>query len=133
MFHAITWFVVSGLVAVWSLGAWAVHALAGWAITNAGVLAGTAPTGIPRLPEWLAPWIPPELAQGLASMLSAFTPVIEGLVQWAPSVGGGLSVAIWAVWALGSALLVALGLAVSGVIAVVRRRAVGPSISASAA
>jgi len=133
MLHAVTWFVVSGLLALWSLGAWAFHAMAAWALGNAGVLAGGAPTGALRVPEWLAPWMPPEATQALASMLAVFTPALEGLVQWVPTLGSGLSVVVWVAWALGAALLVALGLAVSATIAVVRRRTARPRLSASAA
>ncbi len=40
MFYALSWFVVFGLLALWSLGAWGFHAVAVWAVTNAGALAG---------------------------------------------------------------------------------------------
>jgi len=133
MLHAVTWFVVSGLLAIWSLGAWAFHAAAAWAVANAGVLAGGASTGSLHVPEWLAPWLPPEAAQALAPLLSAFASALEGLVQWMPAVGSGLSVVVWVGWALGAALLVVLGLAVSGTIAVVRRRTARPVLNASAA
>ncbi|MET0349030.1 MAG: hypothetical protein ABW067_04510 [Rhizobacter sp.] len=133
MLHAVTWFVVSGLLAVWSLGAWAFHAAAAWAVANAGVIAGGASTVPLRVPDWLAPWLPPEVAQALASMLSAVAPALEGLVQWVPALGSGLSVLVWVGWGLGTALLVVLGLAVSGTIAVVRRRTARPALSASAA
>lgn len=123
MFYAISWFLVFVLMALWSLGAWAFHSVAAWAVTNAGVLAGGPATGPLRLPDWLAPWVPPELAQALTSMLSAFMPAIQSLVDWAPALGSGLSVLIWVVWGLGSALLIVLGLVLSGTIAVLRRRA----------
>jgi len=133
MLHAVTWFVVSALLALWSLGAWAVHAAATWAVANAGVLAGGGSTAPLRVPDWVAPWLPPEVAQALASMLSGFTPALEGLVHWAPALGSGLSVLVWTGWGLGAALLLVLGVAVSGTIAVVRRRTARPGLSASAA
>ncbi|KQV85529.1 hypothetical protein [Rhizobacter sp. Root1221] len=123
MFYAISWFLVFGLLALWSLGAWAFHSIATWAFANAGILAGGSPTGTLRLPDWIAPWVPPELAQALTSTLSALTPAIQGLVDWMPTLGSGLSVVVWVVWGFGSALLIGLGLVLSGVIAVLRRRA----------
>lgn len=123
MFYAISWFLVFGLLALWSLGAWAFHSIATWAFANAGILAGGSPTGTLRLPDWIAPWIPPDLAQALTSMLSAFTPAIQSLIDWMPALGSGLSAVVWVVWGLGSALLIGLGLVLSGVIAVLRRRA----------
>jgi threonine/homoserine/homoserine lactone efflux protein len=56
-------------------------------------------------------------------MLSAFVPAIEAALNQAPALAGGLSVAIWAVWGAGSALIVILGVVCSGLIAVLRRRA----------
>lgn len=37
MFYAINWFVVVVLLALWSFTAWALHALAAWTVSNAGV------------------------------------------------------------------------------------------------
>ena len=92
MFYALSWFVIFSLLALWSLGAWAVHAAAVWTVSNAGALTGAAlgAEGL-RLPEWLAPWVPPEIAQSLASLLSGLAPVIEGLIQAMPALAGGLT------------------------------------------
>lgn len=122
MFHLIIWLLTLGLLAIWSLGAWAFHSMAAWAVTNAGVLAGGSVAGVLRLPDWLAPWVPPELADLLTSLLSAFAPAVEGLIGWMPALAGGLSVVVWGVWALGSVLLLVLGLALSGATSLVRRR-----------
>jgi hypothetical protein len=78
-----------------------------------------------RLPEWLAPWVPPEIAQSLASLLSGLAPVIEGLIQAMPALAGGLTVATWVIWGLGSALLLLLGTGLHLVIAMWRRRGGG--------
>jgi hypothetical protein len=112
------------LLALWSLAAWAFHSIAAWTVSNAGALAGGsgAIEGL-RAPDWLAPWIPPELAPAFTSMLSAFILAIESALDQAPALAGGLSVAIWVVWGVGSALIVILGLACSGLIAALRRRA----------
>jgi hypothetical protein len=130
MFYAIGWFVVLSLLALWSLAAWAFHAVTAWTVSNAGVLAGAsgATEGL-RIPDWLAPWVPPEFAAALASMVSAFTPAIEAVLAWAPSLAGGLSVAVWVVWGIGSALIIVLGVVLSGVIAVLRRRSSTPTTS----
>lgn len=110
MLHAISWFVVFGLLALWSLAAWAAHAVAVWAVSNAGALTGAA-SGVEglRLPEWLASWVPPEIGQAMTSLLSGLVPAVEGLLQSAPALAGGLTVAAWVIWVLGSALLFLLG------------------------
>jgi hypothetical protein len=124
MFYALSWFAVLSLLAMWSLAAWAFHAIATWTVANAGVLAGGsgATEGL-RVPDWLAPWIPPELAGALASMVSALMPAIEAVLGWAPALAGGLSVAVWVVWGIGSGLLILLGVVLSGLIVVLGRRA----------
>ena len=124
MFYALSWSVMFILLVLWSLAAWAFHSIAAWTVSNAGVLAGGAgATEGLRMPEWLAPWVPPEFALALNSMASAFTPAIEAALGWAPALAGGLSMAVWVVWAIGSVLLVALGFVATGLIAVLRRSA----------
>lgn len=122
MFYALTWFAVLALLALWSLAAWAFHSIAAWTVENTGTLAGGVGTiDVSRLQEWLAPWIPSELASAVASMLSAIAPTIAALIDWLPALAGGLSVAVWVVWALGGLLLIVPGLALSGFIALLRR------------
>lgn len=137
MLHALSWSVMLILLVLWSLAAWAFHLIAAWTISNAGVLAGGsgAIDGL-RAPDWLAPWIPPELALAITSMLSALGPAIEAALNQVPALAGSLSVAIWAVWGVGSALIVILGLVCSRLITVLRRRpsAIGaPSMGPAAA
>jgi hypothetical protein len=133
MFYALSWFGVFSLLALWSLAAWAFHAITAWAASNAGVLAGgSGVTQGLRMPDWLAPWVPPEFALALASVVSAFTPAIEAVLGWAPALAGGLSVAVWVVWAIGSALLIVLGVVLSGLIAVLRRRSNTPTTPSGA-
>jgi hypothetical protein len=134
MFYALSWIGVFSLLALWSLAAWAFHSIAVWTVANAGVLAGdtVASEGL-RLPDWLVPWVPPEFGHALDSMVSALAPAIQTLLGWAPALAGGLSVAVWVVWAIGSFLLIGLGFLVTGLIAVLRRRVsmpVTPSRSA---
>jgi hypothetical protein len=84
-----------------------------------------------RVPDWLAPWMPPELAAALESMAAALGPAIDTLLGWVPALDGGLSVAIWVTWGLGSALLVGLGFVATGLIAVLRRRASAPATASA--
>ena len=128
MFHLLNWFVVFSLLAMWSLAAWAFHAIAVWTLANAGVLAsGSGSIEGLRVPQWLAPWIPSELALALTSMASALKPAVDSLLGWAPSLAGGLSVAVWVVWVIGGVLLVVLGVVISGLIAVLRKRSAVPT------
>ncbi len=127
MFYAFSWFVVLGLLALWSLGAWAFHAIAVWAVSNAGVLTGTASGADSlRLPDWLAPWVPPEILQMATSLLSGLAPAVETVLQAVPMLASGLSVATWVIWGLGSVLLVLLGVALHLLIAMARRHGGGP-------
>jgi hypothetical protein len=126
VFYALSWFLVFGLFALWSLAAWAVHAVAMWSVSNAGALTGvTSDVDGLRLPEWLAPWVPPEIAQTMTSLLSSFAPVVESLLQTAPALTGGLTVVTWVIWGLGSALLVLLGAGLHLLIAMWHRRGGG--------
>lgn len=59
MVYVLSWFMVLSLLALWSLVAWALHAAAVWAVSNAGALTGAASgVGNLSLPDWLAPWVP---------------------------------------------------------------------------
>jgi len=91
VFYALSWFLVFGLFVLWSLAAWAVHAFTVWTVASAGALTGVA-SGVEglRLPEWLTPWVAPEIAQAMTSLLSGFAPFIESLLQTAPALTGGL-------------------------------------------
>ena len=124
MLFALGWFVVFSLIALWSIAAWAFQSITAWTLSNAGAMAGTSGAiKALHVPDWLAPWIPPELALVFTSTLSSLAPAILAMLDWAPALSGGLSVAVWVVWALGSALLIVLGVGLSGMIAVLRRRA----------
>ncbi len=126
MFYALSWLLVFGLLALWSLAAWALHAVAVWSVSNAGVLTGVA-SGVEsiRLPEWLAPWVPPEIAQAMTSLLSGFAPLVESLLQSLPALTGGLAMVAWAIWGLGTLLLLLLGAGLHLIIAIWRRRGGG--------
>ena len=115
MLHALVWFVVLSLAALWSLTAWGVHALGAWTLTNAGALGGAAAQAAGAvdawLPAWLEPWLPPETGALLAAMAQGLQPLTDFIVGLAPFIGGGLSLAVWLLWALGIGLLVLLGAA----------------------
>lgn len=123
MLYALSWFVVVSLFLLWSLAAWAFHAIAVWTVSNAGALAGGA-EAIEALsvPLWLAPWVSPELVLTLKSMISALKPAIEAVLGWVPALAGGLSIAVWTVWGIGAVLLIVMGSVATGLIAMLRRR-----------
>lgn len=123
--HVISWFFVFGLFAIWSLAVWVVHAAAVWTVTNASTMSGVV-SGIDgvHLPEWLTNWIPPEFVQLMISQLSSFAPVVEGLLQTAPSLTSSLTMVTWVIWGLGSVLLVMLGAGLHLLIAMTWRRGV---------
>lgn len=123
MLHALSWFVILSLFALWTLAAWVVQAIAVWAVSNAGALTGAASgVGGFRLPEWMTPWVPPEVVQAATSLLSGLVPLVEGLLQAAPALAGGLTTASWVIWALGSALLLVLGTVLHLLVSAWRRR-----------
>ncbi len=129
MFYALTWFVVLSLLTLWSLAVWAAHGVAVWTVSYAGTLTGAA-AGVEslRLPEWLAPWVPPEIEPAMTSLLWGLVPAVDGLIQAAPALAGGLTVAVWVIWGLGGALLVLLGAGLHVLIAMWRSggRGAGP-------
>ena len=123
MFYALSWFFVVALLALWSLAAWALHAVAVWTVSNAGALTGAASSaGTITAPDWLAPWVPPEVAQWASHLMTGLAPFVDGLLQAAPALAGGLTVATWVIWGIGSVLLVLLGAGLHLVIALWRRR-----------
>ena len=126
MFYALSWFLVFGLLALWSLAAWALHAVAVWSVSNASALSGVA-SGVEglRLPEWLPPWVPPQIAQAMTSLLAGFAPVVESLLQAVPALTSGFTMVTWVIWGLGSALLLLLGAGLHLVIAMWRRHSGG--------
>ena len=126
MFYALSWFLVFGLLALWSLAASALHAIAVWSVSNASALTGVA-SGVEGLrpPEWLPPWVPPEITQAMTSLLADFAPVVESLLQTVPALTGGLTIVTWVIWGLGSALLLLLGAGLHLVIAMWRRHSGG--------
>ncbi len=137
MFYVLSWFVVVALLALWSLAAWALHAVVVWTVSNAGALTGAAPGASSiTVPDWLAPWVPPEVAQWASQLVAGLAPFVDSLLQAAPALAGGLTVATWVIWGIGSLLLVLLGAGVHLLIAIMRRRGgggTGPNTGSSLA
>lgn len=123
MFYALSWFAVFALLALWSLATWALHAVAFWTVSNAGALTGAASgAGTITVPDWLAPWVPPDVAQWASQMMAGLAPFVDSLLQVAPALAGGLTVATWVIWGIGSVLLVLLGAGLHLLIALWHRR-----------
>ncbi|MEC5399885.1 hypothetical protein [Uliginosibacterium sp. H1] len=123
MLYLISWAVIGVLLALWSVAAWAADAILGWTLAHAGSLGTQVPGAAgSELPAWLAPWLGAEPAQWLSSMAAALMQLVQGLLQFAPALADGLSLLVWGAWALGSLLLVALGIAAHMLIAVWLRR-----------
>ncbi len=132
MFYAISWFIVAVLLALWSLTTWALHAVAVWAVSQAGVLSGMAGGAVSvSLPAWLAPWVPEAVTQALTAWIAQLGPLLESLLQSVPALAGGLTVLAWVVWALGAALLMLVGAGLHGLIAWGRKKAAVASLAAS--
>lgn len=126
MFYALSWFAVVSLLALWSLAAWALHAVAVWTVSNAGALSGAASgVGSIALPDGLAPWVPAELVQAMTQLAAGLGPLVDSLLQAAPALAGALTVVAWVVWAIGGVLLLLLGAALHLLIAMWRRRGSG--------
>jgi hypothetical protein len=57
-----------------------------------------------QVPAWLSPWVPPEVVQAITSLISGLALAVDGLLQAVPALAGGLSVATWVIWGIGSVL-----------------------------
>lgn len=122
MFYALSWLAVGSLLALWSLAAWVLHAAAVWTVANAGAFSAAA-SGAAGLavPAWLAPWMPPEALQAMTGLMAGLRPLVDSLLQAAPALAGGVTVATWVVWGIGGVLLVLLGAGLHLLIALWRR------------
>ena len=135
MWHGIVWLVTGLLLALWSLGSWALHSVAQWgaglpsAKATGAVTEAATQIGALRLPDWLAQWLPPAVQEQWGPMVSTFTPWVEYALTHAPSLVAWLVPAIWVLWALGGMLLLVMGGGMSAVILIIQRRRRSPAMS----
>lgn len=106
----VLWSITAVLGLLWSGAVALAHSLAAWAATAAGTADAQTLAAMLRdwpLPAWLA-WADPAMLESLRMALSA---VGTGLVlsqPWIATAMGWIGPALWLVWALGIALLLAL-------------------------
>lgn len=129
MVYALIWIAMLLLVGLWSLTAWALHGLAAWMVSSAGAISGgMSGWEGPLLPDWLAVWLPAEAVQAIGATLMGLAPYVESLLQAMPSLTGVLAVAAWAIWAVGTGVLLMVGAGLSGVVALWRRKTAHPAV-----
>ncbi len=134
MFYAITWFLSFILLALWSLACWGAHAVTVWALSSAGTLAnGTTSMDAVLLPEWIRGWIPPQLAQEFASMITTLASVVQAARDTVPALSGAVSVLAWVIWGLGALVLLAFAVGAHILIAVFKRRKTSSGVHGAAA
>lgn len=123
MLYTVSWFFALVLLAVWSACIWIAHSLASWSLTGIGSMVGHTQQ-IDRLPmpDWIAAWIPPDLAFALKASAANVLPWVESALNALPSVGSWLSPLAWTVWGIGSVVL-AVGAAVLHALISMSRRA----------
>ncbi len=123
MFYTITWLLMALLLALWSVAAWVLHALAQWSGTQSGAMAGLPPQlGALPAPDWLSFWLPLGAHESWSAVLTSVNPLFESLLAFAPALLALLVPAIWLVWAIGAVLLVALGIGLTVLIRLARTR-----------
>ena len=124
MLHLISWFLVVALVATWTGCVWVLHALASWSIAGADTLiAESQKIDTFTLPEWIAPWVPPDLMLALKTSLAPVLPWLKAALSALPSPLGWLSPLTWIVWGLGSLILVVVAVLTHTLISVTRTAA----------
>jgi len=134
MFYAITWFLSFMLLALWSLACWGAHAVTVWALSSAGTLAnGTTSMDVISLPDWIRGWIPPQLAQEFASMITTLASVVQVAMDMVPALSGAVSVLAWAIWGMGALVLLAFTVGAHILISVFKRRKTSPGVHGATA
>jgi hypothetical protein len=123
MLYIVSWFFVLTLLAIWSACIWIAHSLASWSLTGIGSVVGqTQQMDRLPIPDWIAAWIPPDLALALKATSASVLPWVESALNALPSVGSWLSPLAWTVWGVGFVIL-AVGAALLHALVSVSRRA----------
>jgi hypothetical protein len=120
LWHGLAWTGVLVLWGLWSTLCWLARWVVGWEGWQRG---GDWAAHVPEMPmpEWLSAWLGLGWVQALREALLEWGPALQAWVQSWPDLSGWASGLIWGLWALGSVLLFIAGLALSGLIALVRR------------
>jgi hypothetical protein len=123
MLYIVSWFFVLTLLAIWSACIWIAHSLASWSLTGIGSVVGqTQQMDRLPIPDWIAAWIPPDLAVAFKATSASVLPWVESALNALPSVGSWLSPLAWTVWGVGFVIL-AVGAALLHALVSVSRRA----------
>lgn len=123
MWHALTWILVVSLLLAWSLAAWVFHAVASWAASRSGDLAGSTESILAvSMPDWLKPWVPEGWWGAAMGMMTDLAPVLDGLLSALPSLSGPLALLVWVAWAVGAFLIVVAGVVASGLLVHLTRK-----------
>lgn len=129
MFYTISWFLSFMVLGLWSLTCWGLHALTVWAVTSAGALTGGASAAnVALLPDWVRGWIPPELAREFGAMIASTGPIVQGALDAMPALAGTATVLAWAIWGLGTIIILALAIGAHLLIAFFKRRRSEPGL-----
>lgn len=120
VWHGLAWTLILALWGVWSLLCWLARLVVGWDGWRQGADWAAHVPELP-LPDWLSAWLGLEWVQRLRDALVAWGPELQGWMQSWPDLSGIATGVLGLVWALGTVLLVLLGVGLSGVIVLVRR------------
>lgn len=120
VWHGLAWLLVLVLWGGWSLACWAARAVIAWDGWQQG---GDWAAHVPEipLPEWLSAWLGLGWVQTLRDALREWGPELQAWLQSWPDLGSFASGLVWVVWGAGTVALGLTGLAISALIALVRR------------
>lgn len=120
--YAISWFLVLMLLAIWSLAAWALHAVAAWSTTGIGQLVDQAQAWEQVvLPAWVAVWLPSEWMDAIRASTAVVLPWFQSVLSDLPAVAHWFGPLAWSLWGVGTVVLLAGGGALHALIASMRR------------
>ncbi len=124
MLYSISWFLVLAVIAAWSTGVWALHALVVWSLSSVGALAGpTQKLEALALPRWIEVWVPADGFTAFKSAVQTFLPWVETALASVPSAVAWLSPLTWLVWGIGFLVLLGGGAVLHTLISATRKAA----------